>query len=526
MEANLKLRTNIRVGIVISYLTILAGIVVTIFYTPFMINSVGIVEHGIYSFVSSIVSWFSILTVGIAGAYVRFATKYNTERGEIGVGKLNSAFSYVLFFGATIGIVFGIVTFILLFWNVIPLNAYSTYEKNLIFQLLFVGIVHMLFSFVIMFFNAFNTYKNKFIIVRGIALLVVIITPIITVPFLLNGFNVLIVSLVKFAVDIFALILYFLLTVFQKSKLRFIKISDTYEKKIIIKEIVYFCVFIMLYVTIDTINKSSDKLVLGFFGLPQMVSIYGLGRAFLEYAYLATVYISANYIQIINQKIIENRKEEINLLFLKLSNVALLLMVYIFGGFLVTGDIFVSSWLANSAYTRPEMNQIYWVALTLIFINIVPFSQVSAIEIQRGYNKHLRPTLILLITALTNILLTILLILIMPRENAVWACLISTTITTVVSQWFILNIYYQKELFLDIKKYYSLFAKRIIIVLFPIVITYLLFKLTNLEILMSGWVAFVVEGLCYTSVFVTSLFIFERKTVANYFAKFNKKRFR
>ena len=95
-----------------------------------------------------------------------------------------------------------------------------------------------------------------------------------------------------------------------------------------------------------------------------------------------------------------------------------------------------------------------------------------------------------------------------------------------VSQWFILNIYYQKELFLDIKKYYSLFAKRIIIVLFPIVITYLLFKLTNLEILMSGWVAFVVEGLCYTSVFVTSLFIFERKTVANYFAKFNKKRFR
>ncbi|MDY0139538.1 MAG: hypothetical protein RBR50_07555 [Candidatus Izemoplasmatales bacterium] len=60
MNEQIRIRKNIRIGLILSYLTILVGVVFTVFYTPFLIESVGKVEHGIYTFVSSIVSWLSI----------------------------------------------------------------------------------------------------------------------------------------------------------------------------------------------------------------------------------------------------------------------------------------------------------------------------------------------------------------------------------------------------------------------------------------------------------------------------------
>ena len=511
MNLEKNIRLNIRLGILLSYLTIIVGIIVTIFYTPFLIAHVGKVEYGIYTFVSSIVSWFSILTVGIAGAYVRFATKYHSQQLAEGVAKINSAFSIVLFFAALVGVAGGLITFGLLYTNIIPLNSYSVSEKNLIFQLLLIGIAHLLFSFVIIFFNAFNTYKNNFIVVRGIALLIVILNPLITLPFLLIGGNVITVSLVKFAVDVFALTLYLLFTFFSKRKLTFKKFDDINEKKNIIKDILSYCMFIMIYVTIDTINKSSDKLVLGFLGLPTMVSIYGLGRAFLEYAYLATVYISANYVQIINQKITDGKPDEVNQIFVRLSNVALLLMFFIFGGFLLTGETFVHSWLANSRYTQSELNQLYWIALALIFVNIVPFSQVIAVEIQRGYNKQLKPTIIILVNAIINILLTLTLILLTPRSFAIWACLISTVATTFITHWVILNIFYKYELMLDVKTYFFSFIRKAFTTLLPVLATYLLYNVIIELNLSSGWLTFLIIGITYTGFFISSLFLFERK---------------
>jgi len=349
--------------------------------------------------------------------------------------------------------------------------------------------------------------------VRGIALFIAILNPVITIPFLLSGYNVVSVSLVKFFVDIAALMVYFIFSFFSQ-RLQFKNFIEKREKYRLIKEIVYFCAFIMLYVTVDTINKSFDKIILGFMGLPELVSIYALGRAFLEYTYLASVYISANYIQIINHRIVSKQYREVNAFFIKLSKTGLIMMFFIFGGFLVSGNTFVHSWLSNSTYTENELHQIYWIALSLIFVHIVPFSQVSAIEIQRGYNKHYRPTIILIISALINIGLTIGLINLFPRENAVWACLISTIITTFISQWIVLNIFYKKELYLDVKAYYLLFLKNMFIALIPSVICIIAYtQLINLSLYMSGWLVFLVQGSSYVMLYSLFLFLFEKHLV-------------
>lgn len=527
MQENRRIKINIRMGMILSYLTIIVGIIVTIFYTPFLISKVGKVEHGIHNFVNSIISWMSILTVGFAGAYVRFATKYNKEEGEEGLKKINSAFIYVLLIGAAIGILAGIVLLSLIYSGVISLQGYSSSEKQLIYKLFIIGIINLLFQFATIFFNAFNTYKNNFILVRGIALAISIFSPIFTIPFLIKGYGILSVSIVKFFIDLIALIVYFFFS-FISQKIRFIKIREFAEKKEIIKEILIFCLYIIFYVTVETITQSSEKIILGFMGLPTLVSIFALGRAFLVYTHHAAIYISANYIQIINDKIMSKKHDEVNDLFIKLSKAGLLMTFFIFGGFLVTGDVFVRAWLENSVYTFNEMKQIYWIAVWLMFAYIIPFSQTSAIEIQRGYNKHRVPTIILLISAIFNMSLMILLVKLLPSEYIILGTLLSTVFTTLVTQGIVLNIYYKKVLKLDIRKYFMCFIRNAIITFIPILICVLIFKLAiDLTQFMNMKLVFLIEGMTFVVLYVSVLYFFERELVTlaikKVFRKLNRK---
>ena len=108
---------------------------------------------------------------------------------------------YVLLIGAVIGILAGIVLLSLIYSGVISLHGYSSSEKQLIYKLFIIGIINLLFQFATIFFNAFNTYKNNFILVRGIALAISIFSPIFTIPFLIKGYGILSVSIVKFFID-------------------------------------------------------------------------------------------------------------------------------------------------------------------------------------------------------------------------------------------------------------------------------------------------------------------------------------
>ena len=80
---------EIKIGAVLSYLQMGLGFVVSLIYTPLMIDILGKADYGLYSTVTSTVSMLSILNLGFSSSYIRYYSKYKKNGDEIAVANVN-----------------------------------------------------------------------------------------------------------------------------------------------------------------------------------------------------------------------------------------------------------------------------------------------------------------------------------------------------------------------------------------------------------------------------------------------------
>ena len=64
------------------------NIVISLVYTPFMLNTLGQSEYGLYSTVSSTIAMLAVLNLGFNSSYIRYYMKYKVEKDEESISKL------------------------------------------------------------------------------------------------------------------------------------------------------------------------------------------------------------------------------------------------------------------------------------------------------------------------------------------------------------------------------------------------------------------------------------------------------
>ena len=67
-------------GAILSYLSIILSTVVQLVYTPLLIRMLGQSEYGLYSLVSSIIGYLTVLDLGFGNAIVVFTAKYRANK--------------------------------------------------------------------------------------------------------------------------------------------------------------------------------------------------------------------------------------------------------------------------------------------------------------------------------------------------------------------------------------------------------------------------------------------------------------
>lgn len=68
-----KLQLNqIKAGAILSYLSMGLSTVISLVYTPIMIQRLGDSEFGVYQTVLPIISYLNLLTFGLGSAYIRY----------------------------------------------------------------------------------------------------------------------------------------------------------------------------------------------------------------------------------------------------------------------------------------------------------------------------------------------------------------------------------------------------------------------------------------------------------------------
>ena len=499
---------NQRVGgVAINWITIFLQVVISLFFIPFFLNTVGDKQYGLYSFSTSLISWADVLMVSIASAYFKFLTREKKAHGEYGEARACGVFFKFFFFVALLVLVLGLVFDLLLFIGIIPLNEYSGIEKNQICILILMSLCSTTLSSVFATAKSYPYYKQKYIIVYSLSLAQLLVQTGLSVLFLKLGLGVVFVALSHFGT---AILVTLLLSLFSKKRLGIkisLNVSDVsdkqYRKKLFL-EIFVFSSFVLINTIVDMLNKSLDKILLGFYNADS-VSTYQLAYTIPSYLISITSIISVVNIQKINEAFYHGGGlDGLNETYLRVSKIQTIVTFLLVGGFLAAGKEFISLWLDNTRI------KVYYISCVLMLIYSLTCSNALGVVARRIRNCHIKASIIYLGIAVSNIASSILFINLLSKENAIWGCVLGTVITYIVGHYLIMQIYDAKVTKLKTGSFFKVFILYLIISLSICVFINRVFELIIVKNVLTS---FIIKGMLYVFIYMMFLMVFERDFV-------------
>ncbi len=356
---------NIKTGALISYIGILLNIIAGLIYTPWMIKQIGASDFGLYALTSTIIGYF-LLDFGLGNSISRFISKYRAEdRLEDISNFLGTVYKLYLFISIIIAII--LVIFYFLIGSIFL--EFTALEIN---RLKVVYIIAGFFSIVSFPFNTLNgiliSYE-KFVPLKLSEIMQKIITIIIVVIALLYGKGLYTLVLVNGIAGV--IVIYYKLCMIKKYIN--ININWKYKNKSLIIGIFSFSLWITVVVTSDQLIINYPTIALGALSGTSAVTVYALGRMIHGYVWSFGYAINGLFMPRVSKIcLMEDRKDQLEQLMIKVGRIQLLIIGCIISGFIVLGKEFIYLWMGNG------YEDVYWIAVFLILPHAILLTQEIA----------------------------------------------------------------------------------------------------------------------------------------------------
>lgn len=434
-------------------------------YTPIMIKFLGDSEYGVYNLTYSVVSYLSLLSLGFAGAYIRFYYRYKNQEDMAKINKLNGLFIVLYSAMAVIVIILGY--FLIDNVSYVLGGKLTVEELRLSANLMKIMVINIAISFPDSVFNSYITAKENFVFQRFVYLLRFLISPLLGIPLLLMGYRSMGLA-ISITIATFANLLMNMYYAIKKLDMRF---SFKEPDFLLLKEIIIFSGFILIGMIIDQINWQVDKIILGKVVGSVSVAIYSVAAVINQsYIQLSTA-ISDVFIPKVNDLAMSsntNGINDINNLFLKVGRIQFYILMLVLIGFFAVGKFFITNIWVGYKY-----EEAYYVGLILISTITVHLIQNLGIEIQKAVNKHRFRSITYLLIAIINIIVSIPL----AKKFGPIGGAIGTGLVTIIGDGLVMNWYYSKYIGIDIRGFW----KSIISVLKGMTIPIVLAILINIK---------------------------------------------
>lgn len=483
---------QIKLGAIMSYVSMALSVVVSLIYTPFMLNSLGKSEYGLYNTVASTVSMLSVLRLGFNNSYIKYYAKYKKDNDIRSIEKLNGLFLLIFSLIGFIILVCGTVTsnnLSLIFSEGLTNKEYGTAKVLTILLTLNLAI-----SMPMSVFSNIVSAHEKFVFLKGLELIRSLSVPIISIPLLLLGFKsialvsvTLIVSLIIDAIFVF----YVFVALNNKFVFHGFDIS-------LFKGLFWFTFFIALNLIVDQVNMNVDKILLGRYRGTADVAVYSIGYALYSYYALFSSSISGLFTPrvhlIVSEKSI-NEKNILTNLFTKVGRIQFLILGLVSSGIVLFGKYFICNIWADQSYSDS-----YYVALLLVLPALVPLIQNIGIEIQRAKNKHHLRSVVYTIMVIANLVLSIYLCKIYgPVGSAV-----GTAISLLLGNGIFMNIIYHKYCNINI----IYFWRQILLLARGIVLPIFIGIIMQVFIPTGSLLIYIIKIVIYSLVYIISMWLF------------------
>ena len=469
-------------GAVLSYVSIILSTLVQLLYTPLLIRMLGQSEYGLYSLVSSIIGYLTVLDLGFGNAIVVYTAKYRAQKKYDEEKKLHGMF-FVVF--CVIGLVAGLLGLGLFF---LAPTIFGSTMTNLELEKMKIMLLILAFNLAITFpFSIYSSIINayeKFTFQKLMSIFNTLMKPLLMIPLLFLGYKSIAMSIVITVVNIIVLLSNY---IYCKKKLDINIKFYGFDKKLF-KTIFGYSFFIFLGVIVDKVNWSVDQFVLGAVSGTVAVSLYSVASNLNTLFINLSTAVSGVLLPKMSKMVANNASnDELTNEFIKVGRIQYLIVFLMASGLTLFGKEFIITWVGK------EFTTSYYIALILILPLCVPLIQNLGLSIMQAKNMHKFRSILLAVVAIVNIAISIPLAKLYGGVGSA----IGTSLSLIVGNIIIINIYYQKRVGINVIKFWKEIIKMSIPFVIPIIIILVIMKFITLH----GYINLIVFGGIYTVIY-------------------------
>lgn len=483
-------KSEIKIGAILSYIIIAINMIVGILYTPILTSKLGQAEYGLYSLVSTIIGYLTILDFGFGNAIIIYTSRYIATKEKGKEEKLHGMF-FIIY--SMIGIIAGLIGFLLAI-NVNNLFGATMSPEELHKAKILMGIltVNLVATFPFSVFSSIITAYEKFIFAKALNIIRIIAEPLIMIVLLHFGYKSIALVILLTILNLTTLIMN---AIYCKTKLK-IKLKFGKIDTILLKEIMAYSVWVFLNVIMDKINWSIDQFVLGMVSGTVVVAIYSVASKLNQMYLNFSTAISGVLLPKVTQ--MEARKasdEEFTQIFIKTGRVQYLILALIMSGFILFGREFI-----NIMWVGPQYNNAYLIACILMIPLTIPLIQNVGLNIIQAKNQYKYRVKVLFIFAIINLGISVFLAKLWGGIGAA----IGTALSITAGQIIFMNLFYYKKTHINIPKFWKEIAKMTIPIIGATIVA------IGIKMLMPAdtVIKIIVEIMIYTTIYGIMVWLF------------------
>ena len=479
-----------KLGAMLSYVSIAVSTLIQLLYTPLLIRMLGQSEYGLYSLINSVIGYLTVLDLGFGNAIIVYTAKYRAQGKYEDEKKLHGMFKVVF---RIIGVIAGLIGLIL-FFNVTRLFGHSMTPIELqeakIMMLILAFNLMITFNFSI--YSSIISAYEEFTYQKIMAIVNTLMKPLIMIPLLFMGYKSIAMTVVITIVNVSILLSNYF---YCRNKLD-IKIKFMGFDKNLFKIILGYSIWIFLGVLVDKANWSVDQFVLGSVAGTVAVSLYSAASTINQLFINLSTAISSVLLPKVSKMIAKkSNDEEITNEFIKVGRLQYLVVFLMASGLTLFGKEFFIAWVGKKFITS------YYIAIILVIPLCLPLIQNLGISIMQAKNMHRFRSIVLFMIAIANIAISIPL----AKLYGGIGSAIGTSLSLIIGNVFIMNIYYQKKVGINVIKFWKEIIKMTIPFVIPISIILIIMHFVTLHgylhvIAFGGIYSIIYALVCYTLV--------------------------
>ena len=480
---------QLKAGAILNYTVILLNTLVGLLYTPYMLRMMGQSEYGLYALVASVISYLTVLDLGLGNAVVRYTAKFRAEGKQTEQYEMFGMF-FILY------IVIGFIALIAgsaLYFNVDAMfgSTMTALELDKARIMMILLVLNLAFTFPMSIFGSIITAYERFVFPRVVNIFRILLNTVVMICLLHMGYKAIAMVIVQTVFNIATLLLNFIYC------RRYLKIKMYFRKFKwgFLKEVAVYSFWIFLNVIMDRIYWSTGQFVLGAIVGTAAVAVFAVAIQ-LQHLYMQfSTAISGVFLPKVTAIVTTNNDTKVvSDLFIKTGRIQYSIMALILSGFIVFGKPFVALWAG------PGYDEVYVITIMFFASLLIPLIQNLGVTILQARNQMKFRSLLYIVIALCALVLQVL----FARKWGGIGCAIAISGALLLGQGLILNIYYQVKQKLDIVMFWKEIATMSVV---PVVVT-LLSIATLKHISIDTWYELIVGVIVFCILYIPLFWAF------------------